>query len=292
MRNNGDRPRFNLESRKEDEGKETLCSVPNAAPKMSMGPSSAPGAETRSPRRLLKIPPPSSESAKPTVAQGAVPQPAKKSGAKKKVPIIVGAVAAVIVVALVAVFVVIPGMDKSPFKGAQVGDKVEFGSYEQDGDTSNGKEPIEWRVLAVKDGRALVVSEEGLDSQAFNSASGKGNKWDSSDLKNWLENDFASQAFSSDEMKDIDGAPTLLSVNEANKYFKSAKDRICYSTKQAAKNGAWKSDANGACRWWLRSPGVYSGLAAGVASDGLVEEGGIEVDNESNVVRPAMWVNL
>lgn len=134
-------------------------------------------------------PPPSGKSGNPAVASGAepVPQsaapvPAKMPGTKKKVPLIIGAAAAVVVVALVAV---IPGLNKNsfengqangtvesgsyersasasdgkasnknPFKGVQVGDKVEFGSYEQDGDTSNGEEPIKWRVLAVEGSRA------------------------------------------------------------------------------------------------------------------------------------------
>lgn len=41
---------------------------------------------------------------------------------------------------------------------AGVGSTVALGSYEQDGDTSDGAEPIEWRVLAVEGGRALLIS--------------------------------------------------------------------------------------------------------------------------------------
>ena len=226
------------------------------------------------------------------VPQGAVPMPVKAPGTKKKIPIIIGAAAAIAVIALVAVFVVIPGLNKNPFKGAQVGDKVEFGSYEQDGDTSNGKEPIEWRVLAVEGNRALVVSDKALDAHAFNSDTDKGNKWESSDLKTWLDNDFATQAFTDEDKKVIDGTPTLLSVDEANKYFKSDKDRICYPTKQAVKDGAWKSDDNGACFWWLRSPGVDSFRAAIVYYGGYVYSDGINVDRTDDAVRPALWVNL
>lgn len=40
-------------------------------------------------------------------------------------------------------------------KAAKVGDYVFFGAYEQDNNTSNGKEDIEWLVLEVKDGKAL-----------------------------------------------------------------------------------------------------------------------------------------
>ena len=242
-------------------------------------------------------------------------------GTKKKVPLIIGAAAAVVVVALVAV---IPGLNKNsfengqangtvesgsyersasasdgkasnknPFKGVQVGDKVEFGSYEQDGDTSNGEEPIKWRVLAVEGSRALVVSDKALDAHAFNSDYDKGNEWELSDLKNWLENDFATQAFTDDEEKIIDGAPTLLSRDEANEYFKSDEDRICCPTKWAKKNGAGGYNGDG-CFWWLRSvPDGGTGHGADLVYDvGRLGPGGNSVDITSNAVRPALWVNL
>ena len=216
--------------------------------------------------------------------------PANKVGDKKKLPLIIGGAAAgVIALVLIAIFVVIPAFNKNPFKGCQVGDVVEFGSYEQDGNASNGKEPIEWRVLAVEGNRAYVVSQKALDAHAFNADEDDGNDWNSSDLKKWLENDFASQAFTGDEMKEINGAPTLLSVDEVNKYFKSDNDRICMPTQQAVSNGAWTSDDNGACGWWLRPP-ADSLYAAGVDADGYVcsDDGDISAVS----VRPALWVNL
>ena len=38
----------------------------------------------------------------------------------------------------------------------KVGDYIKFGAYEQDNNTSNGKEDIEWLVLEVKDGKAAA----------------------------------------------------------------------------------------------------------------------------------------
>lgn len=243
-------------------------------------------------------------------------QPSAAPGGKNALPLLIaGAAASFIAVVLVAVFVVAPAFNKNPFGGAQVGDVVEsdsydrsdgtsngenpfkgvrvgdvveFGSYEQDGDASNGKEPIEWRVLAVEGNRAYVVSQKALDARAFNTDADDGNDWNSSELKKWLENDFASQAFTDDEMKEINGAPTLLSVDEANNYFKSDNDRICMSTQQAASNGA----LTGECWWWLRSPGDSSDNAVYVDEDGRVRSVGFYVDDWSFAVRPALWVNL
>lgn len=38
----------------------------------------------------------------------------------------------------------------NPFVNANVGDIVKFGSYEQDNNTENGAEPIEWQVLEIR----------------------------------------------------------------------------------------------------------------------------------------------
>lgn len=246
---------------------------------------------------------PSDETGNPAVASSEAPgvapapravnaQPVNKAGSQKKLPLIVGGAAAgVIALVLIAIFVVIPAFNKNPFKGCQVGDVVEFGSYEQDGDTSNGKEPIEWRVLAVEGDRAYVVSQKALDARAFNEDADDGNDWGSSDLKKWFENDFASQAFTSDEMNAIDGTPTLLSIDEANKYFMSDEDRRCYPTSRLKQQWGWDSDVNGACPWWLRSPGIGSNDAAIVGADGGVFSVGC-VDIAGIAVRPALWVNL
>lgn len=260
----------------------------------------------------------SGETGNPAVASSEAPgvapapravnaQPANKAGSQKKLPLIIGgAVAGVIALVLIAVFVVVPAFNKNPFKGCQVGDVVEFGSYEQDGDTSNGKEPIEWRVLAVEGNRAYVVSQKALDAHAFNADEDDGNNWKSSDLKKWLENDFASQAFTGDELEEISGVPTLLSFDEANKYFMSDNDRICMPTQQAVNNGVNKNEGNSACLWWLRSPGDGSDYAGHVDEDGIVladknladsldgfvPYGGYLVDCPDGAVRPALWVNL
>jgi hypothetical protein len=44
-----------------------------------------------------------------------------------------------------------------------VGETVSFGRYEQDKYLPNTWEPINWRVLAVEDGKALLLAERVLD---------------------------------------------------------------------------------------------------------------------------------
>lgn len=221
-------------------------------------------------------------------ASAGVPTVAPKS----KRPLAVGiAVAAVAVVLLVA-FVVVPGLHKNPFEGAKVGDVVKFGSYEQDGNASDGKEPIEWRVLAVEGERAYVVSEKALAYRAFNSyPSTKGNDWDSSDLRAWLAGDFAPEAFSDEEKEYVVGDPTLLSADEVERCFQSDDDRICQPTKQAVLDGVYAFD-NGGCDWLLRSPSVYPDGAVRVSQDGDTYTNAGNTITSAFAVRPALWVKL
>jgi hypothetical protein len=44
--------------------------------------------------------------------------------------------------------------------------------------------------------------------------------------------------------------------------------------------------------WWLRSPGFNSNYAAFVSTDGDVIEHGLDVNNSSVSVRPALWLHL
>ena len=53
----------------------------------------------------------------------------------------------------------VPYQEKVSLKEAKKGCLVEFGAYEQDNNLKNGKEPIEWMVLDVKNGEALLRSK-------------------------------------------------------------------------------------------------------------------------------------
>ncbi len=197
-------------------------------------------------------------------------------------------------------------------KVAKAGDYVFFGAYEQDNNTSNGKEYVEWLVLEVKDGKALVISKYALDCKPYET-SHTDVTWETCTLREWLNNDFINAAFSADEKAMIptvtvsaDKNPKystdpgnatqdqvfLLSITEANKYFSSDSARQCEPTDYAVANGARESDDNGICLWWLRSPGDPQNFAAFVSYKGDVAEIGNGVDNDYNAVRPALWISV
>lgn len=208
---------------------------------------------------------------------------------------------------------------QAQIKNAKVGDIVYFGTYEQDNDTSNGKENIEWLVLAKEKNRVLVISDKALDRQPYNSSYTEEVTWENCSLRKWLNGTFLKQAFSTEEQAQIqnttvsaDNNPQystnpgnattdkvfLLSINEVEKYFNSDEARKCAPTAYAKAQGASTSDTfktpSGAatCWWWLRSPGDDQSSAAYVYFGGNVFELGNYVFSGLNAVRPAMWITI
>ncbi len=97
------------------------------------------------------------------------------------------------------------------------GDFLKLGSYEQDKDSSNGKEPIEWEVLDVDGDRALLISKYVLDVIPYNDVL-TNVTWETCSLRTWLNNDFYAEAFST---KEKDRILTTHLVNDNNDYWKT-----------------------------------------------------------------------
>ena len=74
-------------------------------------------------------------------------------------------------------------------------DTIKFGSYPQTDITGNKKEPIEWLVLEKKENKALLLSKYILDCKCYDYESYDAT-WETSDLRDWLNNDFYHLAFS------------------------------------------------------------------------------------------------
>lgn len=201
---------------------------------------------------------------------------------------------------------------KEKIKNASVGDYILFGSYEQDNDLENGKEDIEWLVLDIKDGKALLISKYGLDCIPDYSEEEYVGAWRAKTIRTWLNNDFFNNTFSNSEKSiiftvnvtsdlsftdDIDGRIItrdnifLLSIYEAKKFFKSDFERKCKPTAYAIKNGAYVKKDSGNCYWWLRSFRENDWHTPYVLDDGSILENGSS-GLVQNVVRPALWVKL
>lgn len=96
-----------------------------------------------------------------------------------------------------------------------VGNVVTFGSYEQDADFSNGKEPLEWDVIGQKGDRYLLITHYVIDGKKYDDSSSdttlqaNENKsvtqvtWAKSSIRKWLNGDFYAEAFTEKEQSKI-----------------------------------------------------------------------------------------
>ena len=208
-----------------------------------------------------------------------------------------------------------PQMPASGIAPANAGDIITFGTYEQDNNTGNGAEPIEWLVLDNQGDRMLVISRYGLDCQPYNEADIGEVTWEICTLRSWLNSEFYNTAFNDSEKASIrtttlsnpdslyggsGGNATndnvfCLSIEEAKAYF-GADDskehnsaRATKPTAYAVARGATEFDGN--CWWWLRSPGYLDDVAR-VIEDGYIYEGGLDIGYIYSAVRPALWIGL
>ena len=88
--------------------------------------------------------------------------------------------------------------EETPSPYSYDGEYLLFGSYEQDGDLSNGPEPIEWIVLDQNENGTLLLSRYILAAQAFDTEK-KESSWEESTLRTWMNQDFYQEAFDGEQ---------------------------------------------------------------------------------------------
>ena len=203
-----------------------------------------------------------------------------------------------------------------------VGQHVTFGVYEQDDDSSNGAEPVEWRVVAVEDDKALLITEKLLDCVQYNETA-EPVTWETCTLRKWMNENFYQTVFTAEEQGKIASVTNVnpdnpeygtaggndtvdkvfaLNVEEAKKYFLSDEDRKAYTTEYAHVNGydaSYYVDEDGNAldigqvgTWQLRTPGESDELNTGVSWYGEIWYLGDAVDYLNMPVRPAVWIVL
>ena len=196
---------------------------------------------------------------------------------------------------------------------ASYGDFVLFGSYEQDGDTSNGQEPIEWISLGGGDDYVLLISRYVLDTHNYSYDSSA--TWETSELRRWLNEDFYQAAFSEEDMQRMwsvdvstENNPSfgtsggnktsdyvfILSLDEADSFFISEVDRLVYPTEYALQQGVFTAPSNGCATWFTRTPGKSASFVDYVYSWGEIDykQNGYGVNEELKGVRPVIMVKI
>lgn len=140
-------------------------------------------------------------------------------------------------------------------------DCVYFGSYWQkdsDGniDKTKEKQPIKWRVLSVDGDDLFLLADESIykgeykkDPEGYWGAP-LSTTWIESDIKNWIDNDFSKEAFSSDEFNDILETNTMDKISILSETDLKSEYGFVISERHT---GLIVSDA-----WWLRSAPSYN----------------------------------
>ena len=144
-----------------------------------------------------------------------------------------------------------------------IGKKYTFGSYEQNGNESDGSEEIEWtivdRVLLGENGvEVLLVSEDALDYQPYNTSLSDVT-WESSSLRQWLNESFLNAAFNEDERAMMmDTVVTSASNSESGN---DVKDKVFVLSEEEAEDlGYYDGEADN--RWlttYARSKSPWAG---------------------------------
>lgn len=190
------------------------------------------------------------------------------------------------------------------FSALKLGDVLTIGKYQQ--------LDIEWIVLDTDNKKALLISKYILDSRVFSNSRNyrKGNLWEESALREWLNGTFYRTVFTKSEQSriasirlpdnDVTDKIFLLSTYEYKKYFRAdssgtysadAFSGKCSPTSYALKIGTY-TDNLGNSMWWLRSAGTLGDTAVCVNSRGNLVEAGHTTSRYSHGVRPAMYIKL
>lgn len=188
----------------------------------------------------------------------------------------------------------------------QQGDIIQFGTYPQGENGEN--RPIDWYVVKKADDSALLLSQHALDCVQYHQSK-TDVTWESCYLREWLNTNFYSRAFSDEAKQYIVasqvisdknpehetplGAATidkvfLFSINEVRSYFPLKKQRSCLPTAYAIKNGA--SISKGFCWWWLRTLGFCQRVATCVTPGGATDTRGMGICQGDYTIRPVICI--
>ncbi len=195
-----------------------------------------------------------------------------------------------------------------PISAAEVGDIIRFGTYEQDNVLDNGKEQIEWLVLAKEGNYLVVISNKILDRRAYHTDEVK-ITWENCELRKWLNSDFYNTAFTEAEQGKIttvtahtngrqvkyttDGGNDTqdnvfcLSYEEIREFLSDRASRIAERTQYQMYG------RDGGSSYWLRTPGDHGNeTAMKVLSDGRFDLDGDSVEADLIGVRPAICIQI
>lgn len=191
----------------------------------------------------------------------------------------------------------------------KVNDIITFGTYPQT-KYKDEVSPLEWKVIAVEDGKALIITDKVIDQVRFNEKYADVT-WADSILRGWLNSDFYGCAFTDAEKEkiltssiktpdndkwgtkggeDTEDKVFALSIEELERYLPERADRKAEPTGKAVENGVYVYTETGYCVWWLRSSGYVQYAGSRVGAGGHIEDKIYDDVRPHRGARPAMWI--
>lgn len=197
-------------------------------------------------------------------------------------------------------------------RALEINDVFEFGNYEQDGNEENGKEPVEWSVIAKEHDKVLVISNKVLDLKEYYYGYPENVTWENSSLRKWLNSDFLNNCFTEDEQNKIpltfvtgettfksgDDSPTqdkvfILSYSEANQYLTSDSLKISELSQYAESKKEDYYIYKAKVGYYLRTLGAYNDRRRVCSVNANGEFDGYKIYHNCELgygIRPAIWI--
>ncbi len=190
-------------------------------------------------------------------------------------------------------------------QSAEPGDVIFWGRFDTDG-AKMGRERMKWIVLEKEDGQLLLISEKGIAGSSYHRKH-EPVFWKDSDLRAMLNGPEYMKMFSSyEEERVLDNGGdriTLLTAEEADRYFASDEERELAITAAAEARGTntnklskfhrWDMKGYRSSWWWLRGTGDEADVMAPIVTvDGGISEHEKEVNKPGGAVRPVIRIKL
>ena len=198
------------------------------------------------------------------------------------------------------------------YRDIYIGQRVVYGEFEQDGDTSNGPEPVEWIIYYKGKENVYMVSRYILDSIRFSQSSGS-TGFNGSYLDRWLEGDqyaFKNQAFSNIEQSLLAEQELDPPKNEMYPRTKQAgmlyRDVAVFSVNELIDYLPWEfyqasatpyalqkglREQDGFSPWWTRTLGKTEKYACVVTPEGDFDYEGELITKDDIGVRPVIAIS-
>ena len=198
---------------------------------------------------------------------------------------------------------------KHNLKTADIGSVVTFGSYEQDDNLENGKEPVKWIIIDRNEKSTMLISKDIIEYQPYLDVDYDSyiqSTWETCTLRKWLNSTFYNSLFNTEEKKSIvnttvipdpkefstsadPGGETidkiyLLSGNEYNKYKTISGVSECELSRHVFAKIRYNIEF-----WWLRSPSDDFLTYAQVVQNGNISTNRTSYEEG---IRPVVWVDF